>query len=601
MPNKIYKFSELEDFYGFFKPLTPFGKLAKEKRVVFNDMKILAKEYSLIGDFIAFMEKDTVLFDRIENHFREIPLLSFDYNRCAEVSDIFLLKKFLSHSKAVFNLLPAKLKKNLKIKWASDKLLSLLMKGGKGETFYISDSYSPELKKVRSEILKTADELAKIRKTKLKETALLGLDFHLKDFLIIGAASGDKYYKNKSLFIDAYDSENIIIKPVFGERFLKLSAEKELLNRTEKSIEKEIIKSIASAAKKDLKALVLYATLLEKTDILIAKARLSGKFDMVRPTLTKSGGIIFKNAKFIPLKSKLKQMRLKYTPLSASFPKRINSIRGSNMGGKTVLLKTAAFFQILAQMGFFVPAEYYQTQVFKKISFAGNLSDENSGGLSGFGLETLGFMDSDDLTQKSLIFMDEFAKTTNSGEATALLSAIIETFSKNPNAFMFISTHFSDLPENKNAALLKMKGFDNAAFEKYFKAMPGAVSGGSAHQTAKAMPGVVTRCYAHRTTKAMPGAVSRTMSIKTAKAMPGAVSGGSAHPATTTSAGRQTAKPHETSLTEKLKMINKFMRYEIIRDNDKKKICDAIKIAKILGMNAKIIRLAKKIMEKKYG
>ncbi len=48
-------------------------------------------------------------------------------------------------------------------------------------------------------------------------------------------------------------------------------------------------------------------------------------------------------------------------------------------------------------------------------------------------------------------------------------------------------------------------------------------------------------------------------------------------------------------------MINKFMRYEIVKDDNKKRICDAIKIAKILGMNAKIIQLAKKNMEKKYG
>ena len=112
------------------------------------------------------------------------------------------------------------------------------------------------------------------------------------------------------------------------------------------------------------------------------------------------------------------------------------------MGGKTVVLKTAAFFQVLAQMGFFVPAEYYQTQVFKKISFAGNLSDEDTDGLSGFGLEMRSFIESTGLAEKSLIFMDEFAKTTNSSEATSLLSAIIETFSKNPNAFMFVSTHF---------------------------------------------------------------------------------------------------------------------------------------------------------------
>ncbi|MCK5584413.1 MAG: hypothetical protein KAI33_11505, partial [Elusimicrobiales bacterium] len=227
MPNNIYKFSEFEAFYDFFKPLTPFGKLAKEKRIIFNDIKALDKEYLLINEFISGARKDKILFDRIENQLQEIPLLNFDSNCCFEISDIFLLKKFLSRSKAVFNLLPKQLKDSLKIKWTSDELLSLLIKGGKGDTFYISDSYSGKLKKLRNEILKINGELNKIKRAKLKELSKNGLDFSLRDFLLIDAASADKHYKNKDLFIEAYDSETIIVKPVFGELFLKLSAEKE--------------------------------------------------------------------------------------------------------------------------------------------------------------------------------------------------------------------------------------------------------------------------------------------------------------------------------------------------------------------------------------
>ncbi|MEA3307146.1 MAG: hypothetical protein U9Q34_05135 [Elusimicrobiota bacterium] len=531
MQNKIHRFSEFDDFYSFFKPLTPLGKIAKEKMDLFTDIKTLENEYSLIADFLDLIKKNRILFDRIENHLIKTPLLSFDYGQDFRISDVFLLKKFLSHSKAVFSLLPKQLRQKLNMKWASMPLLTLLMKGGAGETFYISDSYNPQLKTTRNEILKIAGKLKNIKKTTLKKLALQGLDFSTRDFLIIDTKSGYKHYNNRDLFVEAYDSENIMVKPVFGEKFLKLSAAKEILNKKEKNLENEIIKEIAVLAKKSIKKLIEISKLIEKTDLLIAKARLAAKFDMIKPILTKSAGIIFKKARFIPIKLKLKKMKLKYRPLSASFGKRINSLRGSNMGGKTVALKTAAFFQILAQMGFFVPAQYYQTQVFKRISFAGNLSDEDINGLSGFGLEMQGFIDSGDLKEKSLIFMDEFAKTTNSNEATALLTAIIEIFSQNPNAFMFISTHFSGLPENKNAACLKMKGFDNAAFKKHFKS---AASSGE-----------------------------------------------------------------ETSLIEKLIMINKFMRYEIVPDDNKKRIRDAIKIAKILGMDPKIIKLAKKKMEKK--
>ena len=92
MPNKIYNFSEFNDFYGFFKPLTPFGKMLKEKKLISEDIKFLDKEYSLINNFISIIRKDKILFDRIENHLREIPLLNFDNNRCEEVST--MLRRF---------------------------------------------------------------------------------------------------------------------------------------------------------------------------------------------------------------------------------------------------------------------------------------------------------------------------------------------------------------------------------------------------------------------------------------------------------------------------------------------------------------------------
>ncbi|MCK5582510.1 MAG: FAD-binding oxidoreductase, partial [Elusimicrobiales bacterium] len=55
--------------------------------------------------------------------------------------------------------------------------------------------------------------------------------------------------------------------------------------------------------------------------------------------------------------------------------------------------------------------------------------------------------------------------------------------------------------------------------------------------------------------EAMPGAVSRTMSTKTAEAMPGAATKDHAHPATTTSAGRQTARFTPGKYSRRLKKV----------------------------------------------
>ncbi|MCM2267486.1 MAG: hypothetical protein NDI60_06880, partial [Elusimicrobiales bacterium] len=196
---------------------------------------------------------------------------------------------------------------------------------------------------------------------------------------------------------------------------------------------------------------------------------------------------------------------------------------------KTVALKTLAFTQLLAQSGFFVPAAAFETCLFDGGAFIGGAEMETAGGLSSFGLEMNDFAAAHERLkgENVLLILDEFARTTNSEEAAALLGAILEDLGARKSAFAFLATHFSGLKPGKASAAFKMRGFDTAAFNEYFSGRAGC------------------------------------------------------------------------GLDEKLKMINKFMRYELLEGADGAEARDAIKIAGILGVGKSIVRRAQDLMEEK--
>jgi len=269
---------------------------------------------------------------------------------------------------------------------------------------------------------------------------------------------------------------------------------------------------------------------VEKIDIAAERARLAEELKLTRPLIHRyPAPLRVRKGRFLPLEMKLRAAGLKYTPLSGVFTRRVNVLYGSNMGGKTVVLKTLAFLQLAAQSGFFTPAALFETCLFDGVAFLGGTEIETAGGLSSFGLEmndfalTHGRLKNNNL----LILMDEFARTTNSQEATALLSAIIEDLGKKNGAFSFLATHFSGLRSGKSAASFKMRGFDTVAFNDYFHDKPAC------------------------------------------------------------------------GLDEKLKMINRFMRYELLEGGAGEEARDAIKIAGILGIASPVIKRAQEFLKEK--
>jgi dsDNA-specific endonuclease/ATPase MutS2 len=193
------------------------------------------------------------------------------------------------------------------------------------------------------------------------------------------------------------------------------------------------------------------------------------------------------------------------------------------MGGKTVALKTVVLLQLAAQRGFFVPARRFETCLFSSVAVVWGDPEENAAGLSAFGLEMDSFNRAwNGAAGPLLLVMDEFARTTNASEASALISAVLGQAAANRNVYALLATHFRAALPGRDAAALRMEGFDTAAFDRHFRGRP------------------------------------------------------------------------PVELREKLKMINRFMRYRLISDKTGDEPADALKIAAILGVPAGIIKTARR-------
>lgn len=520
----IFEFSEIDSFLENFKPLTPYGKASGVKRKLINSKPELEKEFYLTDILLCFIKKNSNKIPLIENALKRIPIINlaetYDY------SDIFLVKKFLANYSKVAYSVDDKIKANFSLNFESSQLLDYLnIDKSDDDSFYISSSYSEDLKSIRLTLKQIDYELQQLKKNRLAYIFdTFRLDFRFKDFLVIDekkAATLDKTF----FFLEAYDSENVVIKPILPDEYFHLHSQRDIVADEEKSIECVIISEISSKITEEIPKLRSYISAVAKFDIMLAKARLAEKYNMVKPNINELGSsIAVKNGRYIPLLNKCKKLQTNYTYVNCVLDSRVSVVNGSNMGGKTMFLKSVAFFQLLTQLGFFVPSEKFDTVVFDEIAFIGENSKDNIEGLSSFGLEINSFTEFyKNISKNSLVFMDEFARTTNSLEAKALLTSILCDLASRNNIYALVSTHFMDISAVTNVNFYKMKGLN---YDDYVKIYIDS----------------------------------------------------------------------QLSLTERIKIINSFMNFNIEKSDSSSQVYDALNIAKILGMNENILTNAKKII-----
>lgn len=124
-------------------------------------------------------------------------------------------------------------------------------------------------------------------------------------------------------------------------------------------------------------------------------------------------------------------------------------LTGPNMSGKSALLRQTALAVVLAQIGCFVPAKHAQIGLVDKIYTRVGASDNISQGESTFMVEmteTASILNN--LSERSLILLDEIGRGTSTYDGVSLAWAIAEFIANHPTKpKTLFATHYHELNE----------------------------------------------------------------------------------------------------------------------------------------------------------
>lgn len=200
-------------------------------------------------------------------------------------------------------------------------------------------------------------------------------------------------------------------------------------------------------------------------DILIAKAEQIKTMNLCFPNIAMGEYTLYNNMFHPAVKAHLAEQGKDFMPVDITFEHTPVTIIGANMGGKSVVLKSLALNQLLAQYGFGVAAQSCTIEPVEEIALC--IGDEQSivKGVSSFAGEILAIdavIKKIRAGHKILALIDEPARTTNPVEGTALVEGLLEVIGNNNGAFI-VTTHYNI--ENQSVKRYRVKGLKDGKMD----------------------------------------------------------------------------------------------------------------------------------------
>lgn len=224
-----------------------------------------------------------------------------------------------------------------------------------------------------------------------------------------------------------------------------LSAESKIIE-----IESRIFNDLVLAAGEFVSHIQQNARVISILDALASFAKVARKNNYCKPKVTDNKVINIKEGRHAVIEQQL--------PLGESYipndlylddqTQQIIIITGPNMAGKSALLRQTALIALMAQVGSFVPAQSAEIGLVDKIFTRVGASDNLSRGESTFMVEmteTASILNN--LSDRSLIIMDEIGRGTSTYDGVSIAWSIAEYLHNHPTAkpYTLFATHYHEL------------------------------------------------------------------------------------------------------------------------------------------------------------
>ena len=455
-------YAQFADFWQRFNPLTPWGRDLKEARRPLTEAAPLEELWDQTELAAQILEQlSPAALSQLSYHLKRLPRLPRPQPLFDE-SQIFAFKKFIYNYRLALKALSPQARQAFRLEFNLEPLEEALSRGRQySEAFLVTDAYSLPLAQVRAQLRQLEEELGRLVSQQRAELAQkYSLEFGGREFLLVPSeALPLSAGEDPALSVEAYDEFQRLVRLRSTPAQIELQLKRPLLQKEERQLEQEVLASLSAQLNSAWETLELYTQRLATFDLSLASAILAKEEDLVRPTLGE-GPISIVEGRFLPCLEYCRQEGRPYQPLTIELKDSCNVLFGSNMGGKTIALKTLAFLQLAAQYGLFVPARSFQTRLFHHFHYVGEDPRQLARqGLSGFGFEMRQFLEAwRHFAAPSLCLFDEFARTTNSTEAEALLSAILAELATRPQVVALFSTHFRQVARLEGVSYWRMGG-----------------------------------------------------------------------------------------------------------------------------------------------
>ncbi|MFM6948709.1 MAG: DNA mismatch repair protein MutS [Aquirufa sp.] len=234
---------------------------------------------------------------------------------------------------------------------------------------------------------------------------------------------------------------------------LKIYEEK-ILNAEDKisNIEFGIFQDLVREALEYVEHIQLNAIGIATLDVLASFALVAQKNNYVQPLLHEEDSINIIAGRHPVIEKQLASGE-EYIPNDVfldNVSQQIMMITGPNMAGKSALLRQTALIVLMAQMGSFVPASSAEIGLVDKVFTRVGASDNLSKGESTFMVEmteTAAILNN--LSNKSLVLLDEIGRGTSTYDGVSMAWAIAEHIHNHPKfkAKTLFATHYHELNE----------------------------------------------------------------------------------------------------------------------------------------------------------